>query len=389
MGLQCQRDLFRLEDDVHYINCAYQAPLMRQAEEAGRIALRQRTRPYTYTVKDFFKPVRRVKQQFAKLIGAPDHERIAVIPSVSYGIATVAANVDLKAGENIVVVSEQFPSNYYAWKRLCAERGAELRVIEAPEKRTDWSMRIAMAINEQTRVLAMGHVHWADGTKFAISGIAQKARSMGALVIIDGTQSIGALPFPFQEVQPDALICAAYKWLLGPYSIGLAYYGPWFDDKLPIEENWITRERSDDFQNLVMYQDHYRPKAFRYSVGESSNFLLVPILLAALKQLNAWRPKRIQRYCQKLVEPYIPGWQEMGFQIPDKEDRAAHLFGIRVPAGTDLDQIKPILRKHQVHVSFRGDALRVSPHLYNNQDDMAALTKVLKAMASTRKRVKT
>ena len=385
MGLQCQRDLFRLEDDVHYLNCAYMSPLMRQVEEEGRIALRKSSRPYTYAVKDFFKPVKRLKRNFARLIGTPDAERIALIPSVSYGVATVAANIDLQPGQNIVIASGQFPSNVYAWKRLCAEHEAELRVIEPPEKRADWSIRIAMAINEDTRVLAIGHVHWADGTKFAISGLAQKARSMGALVIVDGTQSVGALPFPFDDVVPDALICAGYKWLLGPYSLGLAYFGPWFDDKLPIEENWIIREGSDHFQNLVNYQDAYRPKAFRYSVGENSNFLLVPMLNASIKQVNAWRPRRIQRYCQKLIAPHVPKWQEMGFEIADDAYRAAHLFGIRIPPETDAAHIDQILKHHHVHVSFRGSSIRVAPHVYNDQNDMAALTKALKEIAATRR----
>jgi selenocysteine lyase/cysteine desulfurase len=124
----------------------------------------------------------------------------------------------------------------------------------------------------------MGHIHWADGTLFDLVAIRKKAHSLGAKLIIDGTQSVGALPFSVQEIQPDALICAGYKWLMGPYSIGMAYYADSFNDGQPLEYNWINRLNSEDYSQLVNYQDSYKPKADKYSVGESSNFNLPPVV---------------------------------------------------------------------------------------------------------------
>ena len=88
----------------------------------------------------------------------------------------------------------------------------------------------------------------------------QRTHEVGAQLVIDGTQSVGALPINVQELQPDALICAGYKWLMGPYSIALAYYGPYFDQGEPLEEGWINRYGSEDFTNLVQYQDRYQPR---------------------------------------------------------------------------------------------------------------------------------
>ena len=107
----------------------------------------------------------------------------------------------------------------------------------------------------------MSHIHWADGTLFDLKAIRQRTRDVGALLIIDGTQSIGALPFDIQEIQPDALICAGYKWLMGPYSLGLAYLGEFFDEGIPIEENWKNRHNSHHFARLVNYEDKYQPHA--------------------------------------------------------------------------------------------------------------------------------
>ena len=97
-------------------------------------------------------------------------------------------------------------------------------------------------------------------------------------MIIDGSQSIGALPYDNENIKPDALFTVGYKWLLGPFSLGRGYYGEYFDGGIPLEENWVNRKHSKDFQNLVNYTDEYGPIAARYNVGQNSNFHLVPIL---------------------------------------------------------------------------------------------------------------
>src|SRR5690606_28861799 len=156
-------------------------------------------------------------------------------------------------------------------------------------------------------------------TKFDLSALREKTRQCGALLILDGTQSVGAMPFNINDVQPDALICASYKWLLGPYSIGLAYFSEAFDSGIPIEENWINRQGSDNFQGLVNYEDRYLPKARRYSVGEASNFVLLPMLGAAMEQILEWQPENIQAYAKNLSAPYIAQLQEMGASVEETQ----------------------------------------------------------------------
>ncbi len=183
--------------------------------------------------------------------------------------------------------------------RLCDENKAQLKTISPPENLADrgkiWNERIVEAIDRNTRLVALGNVHWADGTKFNLLEIRKRTRDVGALLVIDGTQSVGALPFDVSKIQPDALVCAGYKWLLGPYAIGIAYYGEYFDDGKPIEENWINRKLSEDFTALVNYKSEYQPGALRYEVGERSNFILVPMMTAALKQINRWKPEKYSR----------------------------------------------------------------------------------------------
>ena len=200
---------------------------------------------------------------------------------------------------------------------------------------------------------------------------------MGALLVMDGSQSVGALPFDVAKINPDALICAGYKWLLGPYSIGLAYYGEYFDQGKPIEENWMNRLHAEDFSSLVNYQSQYQPGSLRFEVGEHSNFIAMPMLMKAIEQLNKWSPARIQEYCKAISASSISKLKEKGFAIEDEAYRGSHMFGVRLPKGMDLEKVKSALLKHKIYVSVRGTSIRVSPNVYNTEKDLQRLTKVL------------
>lgn len=356
------------------------SPLLKSVEKAGIRGLRLKRNPARITADDFFIESTALRNTYAKLLGTSD-QRMAIIPSASYGIAIAASNVTLERGQNIVVAAEQFPSNYYVWSRLCAERSAALNAVSPPETLRDrgkiWNERILEAINPKTRVVAIAHTHWADGTRFALEKIRKRTHDVGALLIVDGTQSVGAMPFDFEAIKPDALICAGYKWLLGPYSIGLGYYGDYFNEGKPLEENWITRLASEDFASLVNYNAAYQPGALRFDMGERSNFILVPMLLRGLGQIVRWGTNNIQEYCLAISQEPIAKLVEKGCWIEDAQYRGSHIFGIRLPKGIDVEKVKLSLQKNKVYVSFRGNAIRVSPYVYNDEPDLRKLVRIL------------
>ncbi len=353
------------------------APQLKSTEDIGIHSLKRKSRPHTLTSDDFFKLPQLLKEGFAALVDAPDPSNMAIIPSVSYGIANVAANIKLNKGDEILMVDEQFPSNVYSWKRLAERDGAHLKIVKPIQntqgRGASWNKAILEAINERTAVVAMCHVHWADGTLFDLKRIRQETKAVDALLILDGTQSIGALPFSVQELQPDALICAGYKWLMGPYSMGVAYFGDYFDHGTPIEDNWINRMHSEDFSALTHYQEAYQPKAGRYSVGEGSNFVLVPMLTDAIDQLLEWGPEHIQSYCDTISKPLVAALRTKGYFVEEDAYRAKHLFGVYLPEGTSLEALKKKLADKNVYVSFRGNAVRVSMHLYTTKEDLETL----------------
>ncbi|RZS99055.1 aminotransferase class V-fold PLP-dependent enzyme [Aquimarina brevivitae] len=379
--MKCQKHLFTLSEDITYLNGAYMSPQLKSVSEIGITNLLKKEDPSSTPPQDFFSSRVTLKKRFAQLIGASDYTNTAIIPSVSYGIANAATNIKLQKGDEIILVEEQFPSNYYSWKRIADQKEAKITLIKPPknfrERGKIWNESILAAINSKTACIAMAQVHWADGTLFDLKAIREKSLQFGAKLIIDATQSLGAYPFSIQDIPVDAVICGGYKWLLGPYSLGMAYYNDSFNDGIPIEENWMNRMHSEDFSSLTRYESNYQDKASRYSVGESSNFILTPMLTRAIEQLIEWQPAQIQKYAATITTNCIESLQEAGYLIEDDKYRASHLFGIYLTENHDMNTIKRKLAEHKIYVSYRGEAIRVSAHIYNEEKDLELLSNLL------------
>lgn len=375
--LDCQKDKFRLEDYITYLNGAYMSPSLKSVEEAGHKAVTQKTKPYQIKAEDFFVHSEKLRMLFARFIDAPDYRNTAIIPSASYGLASAAKNAKLKPGDEILLVDEQFPSNVYIWQKVAQQNNATIKVIKAPRigenRALTWNKNILNGISSKTAVVSMPPAHWADGTLYDLKTIRKKTKQYNALLVVDGSQFIGAAPFSIQEIQPDALVTVAYKWLLGPYAMGMAYYSDEFNEGEPIEESWINRYRSEDFSGLVNYESRYQPKAGRYNMGEYSNFINTPMLIKSLEQLLDWKPVNIQRYCDTISKSVIDQLRSKGCFIEDDNYRSKHLFGVYLPEGIDLEQLKARFEANNIYVSFRGNAIRVSPNVYNDARDFENL----------------
>jgi len=378
-----QSDGFSLPPGVRYLNCAYMSPLHRDVEAAGIQGMQRKRRPFEIEASDFFEDSDRLRAAFSELIGGTDPMRVAIVPSVSYGITAAARNVAAPARTSIVILAEQFPSNVYPWRRIAAEKGLILRTVEPPSTEGSrghaWNEALLEAIDSSTSVVAVPNYHWMDGTRFDLEAVGERARAVGSALIVDGTQSVGAVPFDLAAVRPDALVCAGYKWLLGPYSLGLAWYGPRFDDGTPVEETWTSRPGSEDFRRVGEYTDDYRPAAARYDVGERSNFILVPMQLAALELIRSWTPAAIQSYCREITRDPLAEAGALGISVEDESWRGSHLFGLRLPARVDPSRLRPELEARSLSVSLGGSENRVAPHLYNEEADVRELLEAIRA----------
>ncbi|MCP4690661.1 MAG: aminotransferase class V-fold PLP-dependent enzyme [Desulfobacterales bacterium] len=309
-----------------------------------------------------------------------DPDQAAIIPAVSYGVSLAAKNIPVARGRSIVVLQDQFPSNVYPWRRLAAERGAEIKTVQRPAD-SDWTPAVLEAIDENTAVAALPNCHWTDGSLLDLVQIGERCRAAGAALVIDAIQSLGVMPFSAREVQPDFLIAGAHKWLMGPYGYGFCYVSSRFLEGTPLEENWLNRKESEDFSQLVNYRDAYQPGARRFDVGEGSNFFLAPIARAALERILEWGVDNISGALRGVTDRIAERAQELGFETAPQRTRAPHMLGLYLPDGLPAN-LSAILAQEKVFVSIRGNAIRVAPHLYNTPEDLDRLFMALEKAVS-------
>jgi selenocysteine lyase/cysteine desulfurase len=378
MKLQSQRHLFDIPDDVTYLNCAYMSPLMHRVREAAIEGLTRKCRPWEISARDFFTGSDALRAAFAELVHARP-EDVAIVPAASYGVSTAAKNLPLERGEAVLVVEDQFPSNVYPWRERAREVGGSVRTVARPED-GDWTSAVLAALDERVRVVALPHCHWTDGGLFDLERISDACRESGAALSLDVTQSLGALPFDVRRVKPDFLTAATYKWLMGPYSLGLLYVSErWQREGKPLEHNWIHRKNSENFARLVDYQDEFAPGSERFDVGERSNFALVPAAEAGIRQILEWGVENVAETLSSLTESIAARAGKLGLSALPRDLSAPHYLGLRLGPDVPADVLAR-LAERKVYVSVRGSSMRVTPHLYNNDGDVERFLRALESV---------
>jgi selenocysteine lyase/cysteine desulfurase len=372
------RNLFAIADDVTYLNSASLGPRLHAVNAAGHAAVDKMAAPWKVRTPDWFEDARRLRALFASLIGAPA-ECAALVPSVSYGIAVAARNVPVAAGDNIVVIDQEYPSNFYSWQRLARERGAEIRTAVARDEGglTD---AIVSAIDRRTAVVAVSNCHWTNGTLIDLPRVAATARRHDAALVVDASQTLGAYPFDVAEVRPDFLVSVGYKWLLGPYGLGYLYVAErWHANGTPLEESWLNRRGADNFATLADYTDEYQPGAQRFNQGESAQFYLLPMALAALTQIAQWTPARVQQQLSEWTRELSTRAPGLGLACAEPAQRVGHMIGLTARRALPPDLFSALAAR-DVYVGARGTNIRVSPHLHSTAADLDRLVAALQEL---------
>jgi selenocysteine lyase/cysteine desulfurase len=376
--LSCQRHLFDIPDDVAYLNCAYMSPLMKPAFEAGTVGLARKQHPWELTADQFFTGSEEFRGVAARLFGT-NSDCIAIVPSAGYGIDTAARNLPVRSGQSILVLAEQFPCNYYPWQRMAADKGATVKTVAWPAD-YDWTSAVLEALTPDVAIAALPHVQWTSGGRLDLVRIGDACRKIGAALGLDLTQSLGALPFRVGEVQPDFAVAATYKWLLGPYSVGVIYVAPRWHNGRPLEEGWIQRDNARDFSSLILYSDGYDFGARRFDMGERANFALLPAATRAMRQILEWGVEEISATSGAMNLRLAEAAAELGFSAPSESLRAPHYLCLR--RGDSIPhELTQALSREKVYVSVRGSSMRVTPHVYNNHEDCDRLIHCLQQFA--------
>jgi selenocysteine lyase/cysteine desulfurase len=334
---------------------------------AAEAALKRRAAPWTIGAADWFADVERLRGLFARVIGA-DAGGVALIPATSYGMAVAAANLEARPGDRVVVIDEEYPSGIYTWRAFARRSGAELVTVRREAGRS-WTEAILDALDERARILSVPNVHWTNGALVDLDRVCARAHELDAAIVLDVSQSAGAMPLDVEALRPDFLISVGYKWLLGPLGVAYMYVDERHRGGDPIEHNWINRAGSEDFARLVDYTDEFQPGARRFDVGARTNFMLVPMAIAALEQVLEWSVERIGPTLAEVTATIERSARERGLEPIPAAERGPHMVGIRLPDPTPGDLVSSLAQR-DVHLGVRSAWLRVAPHLHTTDADV-------------------
>ena len=363
------RALFDIPREIVYLNSASIAPRLKEVSKAGHQGIDVFSSPWSITPDDRFRSPEILREEFARFIEV-DADTVALVPSASYGIAIAAKNIPIKANANIVVLEDQYPSNVYAWKRRAEESRAIIRVAQRGTNNS-LTESVLNLIDTNTAVVTIPNCHWTDGELLDLVAISEAVRTAGAALVVDASQSLGALPINFDRVSPDFVVSVGHKWLLGSYGLGYLYVDlKWHSCGIPIEESSLTRHGSEDFSQLANYVDQYRPGARRFDFGEFTQFISIPMAIAAISQLNIWGSLYVQKELFTRTQRIRAICNQLGLKTLPAERSAGHIVGIKLKDEQQTMKLAVALKSAKIHVSVRSDTIRVAPHLHTDEQDL-------------------
>ncbi|MEA2222142.1 MAG: hypothetical protein QOH83_518 [Solirubrobacteraceae bacterium] len=364
------REAFNVPADIAYFNTASLAPQLHAVRAAGEAALERRGRPWTISAADWFEDSERLRDLFGRIVGA-GAAGVALVPATSYGFAVAARNLPLRPRQRVLVLGEEYPSGIYTWRAAARRSGAEVLTVEREEGET-WTQAVLAALDERVAIVSVPNVHWTDGALVDLTAVATRSREVGARLVIDASQSAGAMPLDVGELRPDFVVSVGYKWLLGPFGMGYLYVAQEHREGEPLEENWILRAGSEDFARLVDYRDEYQPGARRFDVGQRTKFELTPMAIAALGQLVEWGVPRVAQALAGRTADIARRATDLGLDPLPADQRGPHMLGVRLPEPV-RERVLPALAAASCFTAVRGASLRIAPHLHTTDEDVARL----------------
>lgn len=373
-GLGANRCAFDVPRDVAYFNTSNLSLQLHTVRAAGEAALRKRARPWTIAAGDWFTDVELARSLFANLIGA-DIDGVALVAATSYGFAVAATNLPLAEGQRVLVLAEEYPSGIYTWRRAARRAGAQLLTVSREPGRS-WTDAILEQLDERVGIVSVPNAHWTDGALVDLDRVAARAHEVGARLVIDASQSAGAMPLDVRALRPDFIVTVGYKWLLGPFGLSYLYVAEEHRGGRPLEENWISRAGSEDFARLVDYRDDYQPGSRRFDIGQRTHFELMPMAVAALRQLATWQVDNITAALKQVTGQLAAATTDLGLTPLPADQRVPHMLGIALPPELRTPVLTRLADKG-CFAAIRGASLRLSPHLHTDQADIDTLLAAL------------
>ena len=326
---------------------------------------------------DWYAGAELTRQHAATMIGAHTDE-IALVPNTTTGIHLVAEGFPWQAGDNLVTLSNEFPSNLYPWMNL-QSRGVETRRVVVEHAAIDID-QILEVCDERTRIVSVSWVGYASGWRIDVNRLVEAVHNRGGLLFLDAIQGLGVFPLDVQQCGVDFLAADGHKWMLGPEGAGLFYIRKEHLNRLrPLGVGWHSVVHAFDFSHVDL---NLRPTAARYE-GGSQNMAGMLALGASLEFLTEMgvgtNASTVADRVLQVTDASVDRLRRLGAIIHSDRKNIKHNSGIvsfSIP-GKDPTEIRQRCLEQKVVLSCRDGRLRISPHAYVNEEDVERLCRAV------------
>ena len=376
--LPSQRASFDIPRDICYLNAASYSPLPIRTLEAGRAAVGRKGRPWTVEASFLNTQYERARTAAARLVQA-DPSDVALIPSISYGVATAAKLFTPGRGTRVIVLENDHSSPVLEWRARAEAQGFSVETIKQPDN-ADWTSAVLESIERSgappVSLASISSVHWSDGGLIDVDKVGAALKQRDAAFLIDATQSAGVLALDVGHLDPDFVIFPTYKWLVGPYGRAFLYVAKRHQKGIPLEQTAGAR-RNVRAENAVYFTDlEYVPDARRFDMGERDFFISLEMASIGMEMMADWGADAIKQRLAMLTERIATGVRDLGVRVPEPHLRAPHILSLafegKMPAG-----LVEGMASDGVYVAPRLGRMRVSPHVYNDEADADRFVEVL------------
>jgi selenocysteine lyase/cysteine desulfurase len=376
--LGSQRALFDIPRDVCFLNAASWSPLPLAAQEAGRIGVGRKGRPWLLESSFMEAQFERARKAAARLINASP-EDVALMSSVGYGVATAAKVLTVPAGSSVLVLADDHSSPVLEWMARADAQGFTVEAVQRPGD-GDWTAALEEAIARPgaapIALASISSVHWSDGGMIDLGRIAPALRRQGAALLIDATHSAGALPLDVRALDPDFVAFPTYKWLVGPYGRAFLYVAKRHQGGIPLEQTSYGRKAVNAEQSTYFADTTYVASARRFDMGERDYFVSLEMASIGMELVAGWGAEAISARLAALTARMADGFRNTDVMVPETRVRAPHILSLSFPEGP-ANALVQRLAEHNIHVAPRVGRMRVSPHVYNDEEDVDHFVDVL------------
>ena len=384
--LGSQRALFDIPRDVCFLNAASWSPLPLAAQEAGRIGVGRKGRPWLLEPGFMEAQFERARKAAARLINA-EPDDIALISSVGYGVATAAKALRVPAGSRVLVLANDHSSPVLEWMARADAQGFMVEAVQRPGN-GDWTEALEEAIARPgaapIAVASISSVHWSDGGMIDLGRVAAALRRQGAALLIDATHSAGVLPLDVRALDPDFVAFPTYKWLVGPYGRAFLYVAKRHQGGIPLEQTSYGRKAVNAEQSTYFADTTYVATARRFDMGERDYFVSLEMASIGMEMVAGWGAEAIRARLAALTACMADGLRDTDVIVPETRVRAPHVLSLSFPEGP-ANALVQRLTEHNIHVAPRVGRMRVSPHVYNDEEDVDRFVDVLCRVRSRQK----